>query len=102
MSIDLYAVIAGVVALLYAAWLTRSVLSLPAGEGKMKGIALAIQEGAKAYLIRQYTVITWIGVVVFIVLGFALNWMIALGFLVLRRRAGALGRLRVLRAHRRY
>ena len=82
MSIITYAILAGALALICAAWLTRSVLSLSAGEGKMKGIALAIQEGAKAYLIRQYTVIAWIGLVVFLVLGFGLNWRLAIGFLV--------------------
>lgn len=82
MSIVTYAILAGALALLCAAYLTRSILRLSAGEGKMKGIALAIQEGAKAYLIRQYTVIAWIGLVVFLVLGFGLNWRLAIGFLV--------------------
>ena len=82
MPITTYAIIASAIGLLYAAWLTRWVLRQPSGEGKMKGIALAIQEGAKAYLIRQYTVITWIGLVAFLLLGFALNWTTALGFLV--------------------
>lgn len=82
MSITLYAVIAGVLAILYGAALVRWIMKQPAGEGKMKGIALAIQEGANAYMARQYTVIGWIGVVVFLTLGFLLNWTIALGFLV--------------------
>ncbi|MBU0531668.1 MAG: sodium-translocating pyrophosphatase [Candidatus Uhrbacteria bacterium] len=82
MSITLYAVIAGVLAILYATVLVRWILRQPAGEGKMKGIALAIQEGANAYMARQYTVIGWIGVVVFLLLGFVLNWTMALGFLV--------------------
>ena len=82
MNIVTYAIIAGALAFVYAAWLTRYVLRQPAGEGKMKGIALAIQEGAKAFLIRQYTVIAWIGLVVFLLLGFGLNWTTALGFLV--------------------
>ncbi|MFH1315075.1 MAG: sodium-translocating pyrophosphatase [Candidatus Uhrbacteria bacterium] len=82
MSITIYAILAGILAILYGAVLTRWILRQPAGEGKMKGIALAIQEGANAYMARQYTVIGWIGVVVFLLLGFALGWTIALGFLV--------------------
>ena len=82
MSITVYAIIAAVIAILYGAVLARWILRQPAGEGKMKGIALAIQEGANAYMTRQYTVIGWIGVVVFLLLGFGLGWTIALGFLV--------------------
>jgi K(+)-stimulated pyrophosphate-energized sodium pump len=82
MSITIYAIIAGVIAILYGAYLTRWIMRQPSGEGKMKGIALAIQEGANAYMARQYTVIGWIGVVVFFLLGFGLGWTIALGFLV--------------------
>jgi len=94
MSITIYAILAAVLAILYGAVLTRWILRQPAGEGKMKGIALAIQEGANAYMARQYTVIGWIGVVVFLLLGFGLGWTIALGFLVgavFSGIAGALG-----------
>ncbi len=102
MSITIYAVIAGVLSILYAAALVRWIMRQPAGEGKMKGIALAIQEGASAYMTRQYTVIGWIGVVVFLLLGFGLGWMIALGFLVgavFSGIAGALGMFVSVRAN---
>ncbi|MEK7606718.1 MAG: sodium-translocating pyrophosphatase [Patescibacteria group bacterium] len=62
--------------------LAKQISKLPQGEGKMVGIALAIQEGAKAYLSRQYKTIAPIGVAVFLILGFALNWTMAFGFLV--------------------
>ncbi len=91
MSITTYAILAGVLAILYGAVLARWILRQPAGEGKMKGIALAIQEGANAYMARQYTVIGWIGVIVFLILGFVLNWTIALGFLVGAIFSGAAG-----------
>ena len=64
----------GVLALLYGLWTVRAVLSLPAGTARMQEIAAAIQEGAKAYMNRQYTTIAIAGVVLFVVLGLALNW----------------------------
>lgn len=82
MDITTYAILAGVLALLYAIVLIRWILKAPSGDGKMKGIALAIQEGANAYLARQYKVITGIGIVVFLILGFTLGWTLAFGFLV--------------------
>ncbi|NCV15210.1 MAG: hypothetical protein EBV49_12030, partial [Betaproteobacteria bacterium] len=49
---------------------------------RMQEIAAAIQAGAKAYLSRQYQTITVVGVVLFVVLGLALNWVTAGGFAV--------------------
>lgn len=82
MSITTYAILAGVLSLLYGGALIQWILKRPAGEGKMKGIALAIQEGASAYMARQYKVIALIGVFIFFVLGFAFSWTLAIGFLV--------------------
>ncbi len=82
MSITTYAILAGILALLYGGVLIQWILKQPAGEGKMKGIALAIQEGANAYMARQYKVVALIGVVMFFILGFVLSWTLAIGFLV--------------------
>ena len=54
----------------------------PTGNDKMREIAAAIQAGAKAYLNRQYRTIGMIAVVLFVILGFALNWTTAIGFLI--------------------
>jgi len=82
MNISMYAIGASLLALLYGAYLTQWILKLPAGEGKMKGIALAIQEGANAYMARQYKMIGLIGLVIFFVLVYALGLTLAVGFLV--------------------
>ena len=76
------AIAAGVIAVLYGVFSMMSILKLPAGNARMQDIAAAIQAGAKAYLNRQYTTIAIVGVVLFVVLGFALNWATAGGFAV--------------------
>jgi len=78
----MFALVAAVIALAWGAFLVRWVLKRPAGEGKMLDIAKAIQEGAKAYLNRQYKTIAAIGVVIFVILWIALGRNVALGFAV--------------------
>src|SRR5690349_20675843 len=73
---------AGVVAVLYGVFSMMAILKLPAGNARMQDIAAAIQAGAKAYLNRQYTTIAIVGVVLFVVLGLALDWYTAGGFAV--------------------
>jgi K(+)-stimulated pyrophosphate-energized sodium pump len=76
------ALAAGVVAVLYGVVSMFSILALPAGSARMQEIAAAIQAGAKAYLNRQYKTIAIVGVILFVVLGLALNWATAGGFAV--------------------
>ena len=81
----------GVLAILYGIWTTRSVLAADAGSKKMQEISAAVREGAQAYLKRQYTTIAIVGAVIFIILGFTLGWLVALGFLVGAVLSGATG-----------
>jgi len=69
-------------ALVYGLLTTVWVLRKPAGNEKMQAIALAIQEGASAYMIRQYTAIGIVGVVLFVVVAWTLHWATAIGFAI--------------------
>ncbi|MBS0472031.1 MAG: sodium-translocating pyrophosphatase [Proteobacteria bacterium] len=82
---------AGVLALLYGLWTISSVMSLSAGNARMQEIAAAIQEGASAYLNRQYTTIAAVGVVIFILAFIFLGWQVAVGFLIGSALSGAAG-----------
>ena len=72
----------GVLALLYGGWAVRSVTSADAGSDRMREIAGAIQEGATAYLNRQYLTIGIVGIVVDLILWLSLGTLVAVGFVV--------------------
>jgi len=92
MSLPLILVLAcGVIALLYGGWLTQSLMRRSPGNAEMQAIAAAIQEGAAAYLNRQYTTIAIAGVVIFIAAFAVLGWQVAVGFLIGSTLSGAAG-----------
>jgi len=82
-----------IIAILYGLWLIKKIVALPAGNEKMQAIAKAIQEGAGAYLNRQYKTIAVAAVVLFIIIGLipSLGWTTAVAFLVGAILSGATG-----------
>ncbi len=103
MTALLIIIAAGVIAVVYGVITTQSVLALPTGNDRMREIASAIQEGAQAYLNKQYTTIAIVGAVVFIILLVAFqSWISPVGFLlgaVLSGAAGYVGMLVSVRAN---
>ena len=96
------AILAGLLSIAYGAWASKSVMDADAGTDRMQEIAGYVQEGAQAYLTRQYMTIAMVGVVVFIAVGFLLGWLVAIGFLigaVLSGVAGFIGMLVSVRAN---
>ncbi len=82
MSVIALALGASLVTILYGLFLINKILKQPSGEGKMIGIAKAIQEGAIAFLNRQYKTVAAFGAIIFVILWVTLGKNMAFGFLV--------------------
>ena len=91
MSAIIFALVCAFVALGYGVWSIKWILAQPEGNARMKEIAGAIQEGASAYLNRQYTTIAIVGVIVLVVIFFGLNAHTAIGFAIGALLSGATG-----------
>jgi K(+)-stimulated pyrophosphate-energized sodium pump len=72
----------GALSIAYGVWTTKAVLASDPGTARMQEIAAAIQEGAQAYLARQYTTIGLVGVVIFVILAYLLGIPQAIGFAI--------------------
>ena len=88
----LYLIIsAGIIALLYGYITGNQVLSASPGNAKMQEIASAIQEGARAYLNRQYKTIATVGIIILVIITYALGIWVGLGYFIGAFLSGAAG-----------
>ncbi|MBC6404462.1 MAG: sodium-translocating pyrophosphatase [Rhodospirillales bacterium] len=90
-GILIFVLICGALALVYGIVTAKAVMSAPAGNERMQEIAGAIQEGARAYLNRQYTTIAIVGAVIFAVVWLLLGLHVGIGFLIGAALSGAAG-----------
>ncbi|SDR12834.1 sodium-translocating pyrophosphatase [Pseudovibrio sp. Tun.PSC04-5.I4] len=92
----------GLLSVVYGIWAIRNVMAADTGSAKMQEIAGAIQEGAQAYLSRQYTTVAIVGAVIFVIVAYLLGITVAIGFIigaVLSGSAGFIGMLVSVRAN---
>ena len=87
----IFVVLCGLSALAYGVWTSREILASSAGNARMQEIAGAIQEGAQAYLNRQYRTIAMVGAVIFVILWLLLGLSVGIGFLIGSILSGAAG-----------
>ena len=90
-TMQIFILLCGLAAVLYGLITSRQILSLSSGNERMQEIAKAIQEGARAYLNRQYMTISIVGVIIFILIWFIFDLSSSLGFLIGAFFSGAAG-----------
>ncbi|TAH33108.1 MAG: sodium-translocating pyrophosphatase [Alphaproteobacteria bacterium] len=81
-NLEWLVIFCGVMAVLYGAIVTRSIVGLPVTDDRMRTVAAAIHEGALAYLNRQYRTIAMVGIVIGVILAYLLGTYVAIGFAI--------------------
>ena len=86
-----FSLFCGLSALLYGVIISKTILTMPAGDNKMQEISRAIQEGAQAYLTRQYLTISFVGFIIFFFLFYFFNFKVSIGYLIGALLSGTAG-----------
>ncbi|MDO8534699.1 MAG: sodium-translocating pyrophosphatase [Xanthobacteraceae bacterium] len=81
----------GLASIVYGVWAIQSVMAADAGTARMQEVSAAIREGAQAYLRRQYLTIGVVGAVIFLIVGWFLGWLVAVGYAIGALLSGATG-----------
>jgi len=87
----IFVIACGLLALGYGVWASRTILAASAGSERMQQISAAVQEGARAYLNRQYTTIALVGAGIFVILSLLLGLHAGIGYLIGAFLSGAAG-----------
>ncbi|MDX1575277.1 MAG: sodium/proton-translocating pyrophosphatase, partial [Kiloniellales bacterium] len=87
----IFVIACGLLAVGYGVWASRTILAASAGSDRMQQISAAVQEGARAYLNRQYTTIAVVGAVIFVILWILLGLPAGIGYLIGAILSGAAG-----------
>ncbi len=87
----IFVIACGLLAVGYGVWASRTILAASAGSDRMQQISAAVQEGAQAYLNRQYTTIAVVGAVIFVILWVLLGLPAGIGYLIGAILSGAAG-----------
>jgi len=82
MTVIQFIIACGIASLIYGLFAGRSIMAAPAGSDKMRAIAAAIQEGARAYLNRQYQTIGAVGIVIGVLISLRLGWYVGVGYAI--------------------
>ena len=86
-----FSLFCGLSALLYGVIISKTILAMPPGDSKMQEISRAIQEGAQAYLTRQYLTISFVGFIIFFFLFYFFNFKVSIGYLIGALLSGTAG-----------